>query len=110
MTQLTAAGLALAVWALTATCLAGRSGDALTAPGGAGGGSAVQLPYATVPLADLRLPADLPLLADPPPRDLPGRRVPELVAFSALGAPNLAQHAVPLPEANTRAHLHYQAR
>jgi hypothetical protein len=71
-----------------------------------------QLPYASVPDEVLKLPPDLP---SPPrggqlPREIPGRRIPGLVLFAELGSPQLTNHAVPLPEANTLAHLNYQQR
>ena len=71
-----------------------------------------QLPYATVRDAELGLPPDL--LARVPrqklPGEIPGRRVPGLVLFSELGSPELTNRAVPLPEANTLAHLSFQER
>ncbi|MCL5096513.1 MAG: S8 family serine peptidase [Candidatus Omnitrophica bacterium] len=42
--------------------------------------------------------------------EIRGRRVPELTLFSELGGPGLAARAVPLPEANTLAHLNYRER
>jgi subtilisin family serine protease len=44
------------------------------------------------------------------PRDIPGRRIPELTAFSELEAPDLVRRAVPMPQANTLAHLNYARR
>jgi len=71
-----------------------------------------QLPYASVSDEVLRLPPDWP---DSAPRrqlsrELPGRRIPGLVLFSELASPQLTNHTVPLPEANTLAHLNYQQR
>ena len=67
----------------------------------------------TVVAADaLGLPPDLAGAGLPTrlPRETPGRRIPEAVAFSELGSPELPRRAVCLPEANTLAHLNYQDR
>src|ERR1700722_4882346 len=71
----------------------------------------VQLPYASVWNEVSRPPLDLVscLLGDQLPREIPGRRIPKLVAFGELDAPGLAARAVPLPEANTLAHVNFQA-
>jgi hypothetical protein len=71
-----------------------------------------QLPYAIVSDDDLGLPQDLRgrtarLELE---REIPGRRVPELVHFSELSSPQLPDRVVPLPEANTLAHLNYAER
>ena len=42
--------------------------------------------------------------------EIPGRRVPNQVAFSELASPVLTNFVVPLPEANTLAHINYQSR
>lgn len=42
------------------------------------------------------------------PQELPGRRIPTPVSSSDLGSPALPELAVPLPEANTLAHLNFQ--
>ena len=72
----------------------------------------VQLPYAIIEDASLRLPPDLPAGASSThvSREIPGRRVPDRVPFSDLSSVSLADRAVPLPEANTLGHLHFQAR
>ena len=44
------------------------------------------------------------------PRDIPGRRIPQLTALSDLAAGPLTDRAVPLPEANTLAHLNFQEK
>jgi hypothetical protein len=71
-----------------------------------------QLPYAWVSDEVLRLPEDLPNLAPGRQlsRELPDRRIPGLVLFSELAAPGLTNRVVPLPQANTLAHLNYQQR
>jgi subtilisin family serine protease len=59
----------------------------------------------------LGLPSDLASLPCPKlPYDIPGRRIPALTAFSNLFAVDLAARALPLPRANTLAHVNYQAR
>ena len=67
------------------------------------------LSYVTVSDHDLGIPSDL---ASTPrqrlPYDLPGRHIPALTSFSNLSAMDLANHAVPLPQANTLAHIHFQ--
>lgn len=72
---------------------------------------AAQLPYGPASDEDLGLPPDL--APSPPrdvPRDIPGRRIPELTVFSELTSAALADKALPLPQANTLAHLNYQNR
>lgn len=70
-----------------------------------------QLPYATASDQELGLPPDSALAARPTLSvDVPGRRIPALVTFSNLSAMHLADEAVPLPQANTRAHLSFQQR
>ena len=39
--------------------------------------------------------------------DVPGRRIPAVIKVSDLARPDLASRAVPLPEANTLAHVNY---
>jgi subtilisin family serine protease len=41
---------------------------------------------------------------------LPGRRLPGTVMFSKLTGPEIQDQAVPLPEANTLAHINYEQR
>lgn len=71
-----------------------------------------QLPYAIMPGEALGLPPDLQ--ANFPqqrlPREIAGRRVPALTLFSELDSPGLANRVVPLPVANTLAHLNFQER
>jgi hypothetical protein len=82
-----------------------RAGDAPDAH------PANQLPYGAVSEQLLKLPPDLSRLPQiAPPRDIPGRRVPELILFSDLASGQLTNRAVPLPEANTLAHLNFQQR
>jgi hypothetical protein len=71
-----------------------------------------QLPYAIVPDEALGLPADLRATFPPQklPQEITGRRVPELTLFSELDSPELTNRVVPLPEANTLAHLNFQER
>ena len=70
-----------------------------------------QLPYSSASDPELRLPPDLASLHRPAlPEAIPGRRIPALTTFSNLWAADLAERAVPLPEANTRAHVNYQQR
>jgi hypothetical protein len=72
----------------------------------------VQLSYAVWSDGDLALPPELRPLSPQPklPRELLGRRIPEIVPFSELASAPLASRQVPLPEANTLAHLNYQER
>jgi hypothetical protein len=71
-----------------------------------------QFPYSTVSDQALGLPPDLltnyhkQML----PREIPGRRIPELVRFADLASSELTNRIVPLPEANTLAHINYQER
>jgi len=69
-----------------------------------------QLAYATVSDEVLGLPLDLRTRGHQQklPHDIPGRRIPELVPFSELGSLELSNRVVPLPEANTLAHLSFQ--
>jgi hypothetical protein len=74
-------------------------------------GAALQLPYAAASDQDLGLPPDLASRPCPKlPYDIPGRRIPALTTFSNLSSADLTERAVPLPRANTLAHLNYQAR
>lgn len=70
----------------------------------------VQLSYAVLSDSDLALPPELRerALQRKLPRELPGRRIPDLVPFSELASEPLAKRLVPLPEANTLAHMNYQ--
>lgn len=71
-----------------------------------------QLPYSAVSDQALELPPDL--LTNYPrqtlPREIFGRRIPELVRFPDLASTELTNWIVPLPEANTLAHINYQER
>lgn len=71
-----------------------------------------QLPYAVVPAEALGLPTDLMAQSSSRSlsREIPGRRIPNTVAFADLSIPSLVSQAVPLPEANTLVHVNYQAR
>gem|GEM_PF-803973 len=82
---------------------------AASAAKGARFGNWVQLPTAILPLgeAESERGANRRLLER---REIPGRRLPAVVLWSGLDSPELAQRAVPLPEANTLAHLNYQQR
>ena len=93
-------------------CLCFSAALFLARAGGASDAAhAIQLPYASVPDQLLNLPPDLSRLPQPVlPRDLPGRRIPELILFSSLADGQLTNRAVPLPEANTLAHLNFQQR
>ncbi len=78
---------------------------------GAEEGSARQLPYGEATDEELGLPPDLRARSSRTlPETIPGRRIPEVVAFADLASGDLAKRVVPLPEANTLAHLSYQAR
>ena len=69
---------------------------------------AIQLPYAPASDQLLHLPPDLSRLPQPAlSRDIPGRRIPETILFSNLAVGQLTNRAVPLPEANTLAHLNF---
>ena len=72
----------------------------------------IQLPYGPSPDAASDVPRDLSdyyqsrkLLPE-----IPGRRVPNQAAFSDLASPVLTNFVVPLPEANTLAHVNYRNR
>ncbi len=93
------------------------AGGALFAAEGAGPGMPAdpgpfQLPYALLPDAALKLPPDWPgqIGAQALPRELPGRRVPDQIGFAELTSPQWTNRVVPLPEANTLAHLNFAAR
>ena len=74
-------------------------------------GAAPQLPYATASDQELGLPPDRASLPDPRlAYDIPDRCIPAVTIFSNLSSADLAERAVPLPRANTLAHLNYQAR
>jgi subtilisin family serine protease len=60
--------------------------------------SAIQLPYTHSAGDDSVIPMS---------REIPGRRVPQLVQFFDLTSPSLPDSAVPLPEANTLAHINF---
>lgn len=89
----------------------GAGSQARSATGSIDNQNPVQLPYATVSAADLGLPDELSSPAEvASPYEIPGRRVPETVAFADLVAPELVKRSIPLPAANTLAHRSYQAR
>lgn len=71
-----------------------------------------QLPYSIASDEELGLPPDL--VSNSPlqnlSREIPGRRIPKTVPFADLDSPTLPNQVVPLPEANTLAHLNFQAR
>lgn len=70
-----------------------------------------QLPYGPASDQELRLPPDLAAVTSPElPASVPGRRIPPLTLFSNLSAVNLPERAVPLPQANTLAHVNFQQR
>ena len=71
-----------------------------------------QLTTAILPLDDLALPPDLAgrSLQELAPKAVPGRRIPELVSCSELSSPDLAQRAVPLPQAETLSQFNYSKR
>ncbi len=70
-----------------------------------------QLSYSSASDEDLGLPGNLARRpAAKLPDDIPGRRIPALTTFPSLSAADLADRAVPLPQANTLAHVNYQAR
>ncbi len=74
-------------------------------------GAGAQLPYAAASDQDLGLPSDMASLPSPKlPYDMPGRRIPALTTFANLSAKDLADRAVPLPQANTLAHVNFQQR
>src|SRR5215469_14793871 len=72
--------------------------------------SEIQLPYGSASDIALGLPMDLPAGSRVLSREIPGKRIPDQVAFSALTVPGLTNFAVPLPWANTLAHINYQNR
>jgi hypothetical protein len=65
-----------------------------------------------LPFGDLNLPPDFDRLAfhEPAPEEDSGRRIPELVSWSELSSQDLAQRAVPLPQADTLSHFNYTNR
>jgi subtilisin family serine protease len=71
-----------------------------------------QLPYAIISDQALGLPPDL--LTNYPrqiiPREIPGRQIPEMVPFADLSSSELSNRIVPLPKANTLAHINFQNR
>jgi subtilisin family serine protease len=71
-----------------------------------------QLPTRILAADDPSLPPHLRGAGAPRalPRDLPGRRIPGTALISDLGPPDLACRAVPLPEANTLAHVNCHVR
>src|ERR1039458_4134308 len=105
------------VWVL-AICIGWLAGGpdrarASSPPGALAAADApVQLSYAVRSDGDLALPPELRSPASQPrlPPALPGRRIPEVVPFSDLASEPLTKRLVPLPEANTLAHLNYQER
>jgi subtilisin family serine protease len=75
-------------------------------------GEGRQLSYATVSDEVLGLPPELTKHSPRPtlPREIPGRHIPAVTLFSDLNSPTLINQAIPLPEANTLAHINFQAR
>jgi Subtilase family len=78
----------------------------------AAGFSEMQLPYGSAPDAAPGLPKDLSASDESRKlsREIPGKRIPDQVAFSDLASSGLTNFVVPLPEANTLAHLNYRDR
>jgi hypothetical protein len=72
----------------------------------------IQLPYGTASDAALGLHGDLSgyYQSRKLSAEIPGRRVPNQVAFSELTSLALTNFVVPLPEANTLVHINYQNR
>src|SRR5437879_2615249 len=87
-----------------------RSGPLVSVGQEAFGGR--QLAYATVSGDVLGLPKDLRgrSYGKGLSVQIPGRQIPPLTIFSELSSAQLMNRAVPLPEANTLAHLNYQQR
>ncbi len=74
--------------------------------------SSKQLPAVIFAPGDSDLPQDL-RSASPVKslsREIPGRRVPDVTSVAELSLPDLPSRAVPLPEANTLAHVNYHDR
>lgn len=71
-----------------------------------------QLAYGTASDESLGLPADLSARPGgrPLPPEIAGRRVPALTLLAELMSPALTNRLVSLPQANTLAHVNYQAR
>ena len=92
--------------------------SSLRLPGQCGGGSGQAeflrslLAYITLSEEALGLPKDLVGLEfrDKLSAEVPGRQIPAVTLFSELGSAQLTDRAIPLPEANTLAHLNYQQR
>jgi hypothetical protein len=78
----------------------------------AGGFPEMQLPYGSALDAALALPKDLSAYdgSRKLSREIPGKRIPDQVAFSNLASPGLTNFVVPLPEANTLSHINYRDR
>lgn len=72
----------------------------------------IQLAYGPASDAALGLPIDVsrPDHSRKLPHEIPGKRIPDKVAFAELSSPDLTHSVVPLPEANTLAHINYQNR
>ena len=69
-------------------------------------GGAAPLPYGDV-APEIVAPA---AVGTNLPGEIPGRRIPALTRAADWDSPQLTNFAVPLPEANTRAHVHFQQR
>jgi len=77
----------------------------------AAAGVGEQLPYGFATDPELALPPDLSLLPRPALQtNIPGWRIPELTIFSNLFATDLPDRAIPLPRANTLAHINFRER
>lgn len=74
--------------------------------------AATQLPYATLTDSQIALPLELRAANQDRNlgRDLPGRRIPAVVPFAQLATASWTNNLVPLPEANTLAHVNFQQR
>lgn len=93
--------LAQVCWAAFWAALVGINASAVT-----------QLPYAIQTDSQLGLPPELRAVDAQSKlgRDLPGRHVPAIVSFAQLATGSWTNSLVPLPEANTLAHLNFQQR
>jgi subtilisin family serine protease len=71
-----------------------------------------QLPTVVFPPDDPALLPGLQNQYSPKPlrREIPGRRFPPVTTVSDITQPHLVSRAVPLPEANTLAHVNFQTR
>jgi len=93
---------------LAALCLILSGGAAESATPGRTP-EARQLPYAELTSGEMGIPEGSPQIQTSylPDRNVPGRRIPEVVPFSNLAAPDLPSRALPLPKANTLASWNY---